>query len=112
MERMSHLEYVQSVRSRIAGIAENVLAGEACVLQASHTLVGLLWEAELVESDDAFKTLRLVSSEIDHLPLGSVREHWAPEALAEIQPEIESTREWATPLVADACNALLLQFKA
>ena len=112
MERMSHFEYVRSVRSRVVDIAENVLAGEACVLEASHSLVGLLWEAELAESDDAFLALRLVSSEIDHLPLELVSEHWAPEALSQLQPEIELTREWATPLVIGACNALLQQFKA
>ncbi len=109
---MSHSEYLQSVRAQACQVAEDVLAGRLCVLDASHSLVGLLWEAKFPESDEAFLALRWVSSDIDHLPLGSVRQYWAPKALAELQPQIESTREWATPTVLDACRALVQRLKA
>ncbi|GAB1597173.1 hypothetical protein [Lysobacter claricitrinus] len=112
MPELTHTEYVQSVRREAAELAARVLAGEACILESSHRMYGLLGRAELPETDPVVETFRLVSSDIDRLPVGSVRQHWAPEALAELEPALASAKEWALPMVREACADVVQRFGA
>jgi hypothetical protein len=45
--------------------------------------------------DADYRTFVGIDSETDALPLGRSRQHWAPDALAEIGPEIERAERWA-----------------
>ena len=110
MATTTHAEYVESVRRSAAAVAAQVLAGEADVLESAHALVALLWEAEIDEREPLFLTLRGVSSQIDHLPIGEVRAHWSPSSLEELEPEIQSARTWAAPQVVEVSHWLVQRF--
>ena len=45
--------------------------------------------------DADYRTFRGHRPETDALPLGRVRQHWAPDALADKAPEIERAEQWA-----------------
>ena len=111
-DRMSHEEYVLSVRREAAEIASGMLSGSVPMLEGCHALAGLRWQVELDDRDSDFFTFAIISSEIDHLPIGSVRQHWAPDALARLEPEIQSAIAWATPQAIPACRSIIQRFGA
>jgi hypothetical protein len=111
-ERMSHEQYVQSCRHRAAALAQGILAGSIPLLESCHTLASLHRAVEVAEQDADFKVFALVSSECDALPTGGAKEHWSPEALARLEPEVQSAIAWATPLVLPACRSIVQRFGA
>ena len=112
IERMTHEEYVLSVRRRSVEIASGILAGQVPVLEGCHSLAALRWEVEVDDRDPDFLTFVMISSEIDALPIGAVRAHWAPDALARLEPDIQSAIAWATPQALPACQSLVRRFGA
>jgi hypothetical protein len=112
IERMTHEQYVQSARQQAAEIAAGVLAGQVPILEACHSLAALRWEVEVEERDPDFVTFAMISSEIDALPVGAVRAHWAPEALARVEPDIQSAISWATLQALPACASVVQRFGA
>ena len=112
MERMSHSDYIAMVRTEAGGLAGDVLTGRAELLDACHKLSALLAAAELDEGDEDAKTFMLISSEIDTLPVGAVRAHWDANALARLQPELESASEWARKIAEPALVSVVRRFKA
>ena len=111
-ESITHKEYVLSVRRRAAEIAAGVISGDVPVLEACHSLAALRREAEIDEHDPDFVTFAVISSETDALPVGPVRLQWAQEALARIEPEIQSAVSWATPQALPACRSVVQRFGA
>lgn len=112
IERMTHEEYVLSVRREAVEIAAGILSGEVSVLEGCHSLAALRWEVEVDERDPDFMVFAIISSETDALPIGAVRTHWAPEAMARLEPEIQSAIAWATPQALPACKSLVQRFGA
>lgn len=112
IERMTHEEYVLSVRREAVEIAAGILSGEVPVLEGCHSLAALRWEVEVDERDPDFMAFAIISSETDALPIGAVRTHWAPEAMARLEPEIQSAIAWATPQALPACKSLVQRFGA
>jgi hypothetical protein len=112
VELKTHEEYVLSVRREAAKIAAGILSGEVPVLEGCHSLAALRWEIEVDEQDPDFLAFAIISSEIDALPIGAVRIHWAPEALARLEPEIQSAIAWATPQALPACKSVVRRFGA
>ena len=86
----SREEYVFSLRQHAVMLAKGILSGEIPVLDGSHWLSALHHDVDVEENDPDFLTFDAISSEIDALPIGAIREYWAPEALAKIEPEIQS----------------------
>ena len=111
-ERMSHDQYVQSCRQRAACLAQGILEGSTPLLEGCHALASLQQAAEVAEQDPDFKAFALVSSECDALPTGKAKELWASEALARLEPEVQSAIAWATPLVLPACRSIVQRFGA
>jgi hypothetical protein len=111
-ERMTHEQYVLSVRRQAAEIAAGMLAGDVPVLEGCHSLAALRWELEVADTDPDFVTFAMISSEIDALPIGEARAHWAPEALATVEPDIQSAIAWATPQALPACESVVQRFGA
>lgn len=109
---MTHEEYVLSVRREAVEIAAGILSGEVSVLEGCHSLAALRWEVEVDERDPDFMVFAIISSETDALPIGAVRTHWAPEAMARLEPEIQSAIAWATPQALPACKSLVQRFGA
>jgi hypothetical protein len=106
-DRMSHEEYVLSSRQRAADLARGILSGTLPLLETCHALASLQTAVEVADRDGDFETFLLISSECDALPIGAVRSHWAPEALARLEPEIQSAIAWATPLALPACRSVV-----
>ena len=111
-ERMSHDEYVLSSRSQAAEIAAAVLAGTLPLLEGCHLLDALRSGVEVPERDPDFLAFNLVQSETDTLPIGKVRQNWAPEALASAEAELQSAAEWAGPIALPACESVVARFGA
>ena len=89
-----------------------MLAGEVPILEGCHSLAALRWEVEVEERDPDFVTFAMISSETDALPVGSVRAHWASEALVRLEPDIQSATAWATPQALPACHSVVQRFGA
>ena len=109
---MSHEQYVQSRRRQAVELAKGILAGSTPLLEGCNTLASLEPAVEVEAQDPDFQTFALISSECDALPIGSARQLWAPEALARLQPELESAIAWATPLALPACRSIVQRFGA
>jgi hypothetical protein len=112
IERMKHEEYVLSVRQEAVRIAAGILSGEVPVLDGCYSLAALRREVEVDERDPDFMVFAMISSEIDALPIGEIRAHWAAEALAGLESEIQSAAAWAEPQVLPACKSILQRFGA
>jgi hypothetical protein len=59
------------------------------------------------ESNPLFAPFVGIDSETDKFPLGSVRELWAPDALARYDHERELVERHYSPLATQSANALL-----
>jgi hypothetical protein len=112
MENMSHAEYVDSVRREAAALSSAALAGKVDVLEASLEVGRLLALAELPAADGRERLMSAICSELDSLPIGAVREQWAPDALQALEPELQKTRAWASPQVMPVFASLAQQFGA
>lgn len=112
MEKMTHAEYIASLRHEAGEIAAAVTAGRISVLDGCWSLGPLLAQAELDLGDSDAQTIGLVCSELDGLPLGEARTHWAPEALECLAPQLESAAEWAASLAMPAIRSVALRFGA
>jgi len=112
MEKMSHDEYIATLRAEAARIAEDALSGRSELLEACHTLSSLLARAELDAGDSDARTFALISSEVDALPIGDLRARWDPAVLDRLQPEIDSAIKWATPIATPALESVVRRFKA
>jgi len=111
-ERMSHSEYVESVRKQAASLAAGILDGSVNVLEGALKLSALRHEVEVEPSDNDFTTFAVIASETDALPVGEVRRHWSTEALARVEPEIQSATAWARHLAVPACQSIVRRFGA
>jgi len=112
IERMTHEEYVLSARQKAVEIASGILDGTIPVLEGCHLLASLQSEVDVADSDPDFVIFDMISSEIDALPIGEVRAHWADEALARLEPKIQSAITWATPQALPACKSVMQRFWA
>jgi hypothetical protein len=109
-DRLSHEDYVRDIRRKAADICAGILAGEVDLFVGCHSLASLRQDLEVDPKDPDFAVFDLVSSETDALPVGEVRSHWAPEALAQLQPQIEAFVRWASPQVLPACSSVVERF--
>ena len=111
-EHLSHEEYVASARQQAANVAAGILAGTIPVLEGSFKLSALRHEVEVESNDKDFLVFVAISSETDALPVGEVRKHWSAEALARLQPDIQSATAWAMQLAVPACQSIVARFGA
>jgi hypothetical protein len=109
-ERMTHEEYVFMQRRRVAELARQILAGEIEVLDGSCQIAALHCEVEVEDEDQDFMAFMLVSSETDHLPIGTEALNWSDEALVRKEPELQHAREWSIETVRAECASLLARF--
>jgi len=112
INHMTHEEYVLSCRRRAVELAAGILAGNVQVLEGCHELASLRWEVEVHERDEDFATFTCISSETDMLPVGRVGALWSPEALASLEPQIQSAIAWAIQEAASACRSVIQRFGA
>ena len=111
-DHRSREQRVHDARQRAVEICAGIIGGTVPVLEGCHSLAPLRWEVEVGEWDEDFVTFAAVSSETDALPVGDARKHWALDALARLEPEIQSASEWALRQALPACKSVMQRFGA
>jgi hypothetical protein len=109
-EYISHDEYVESTRRQEVETAQAMLNGELGFLMGSRRLSALRHAVDVADNDADFLTFVSIDSDTDALPLGEVRRHWDKEALARLEPEIQSAEAWAAQAGSAACKSLIARF--
>lgn len=70
-------KHCRNIRAR----AMDLLEGRSGVIETARAMLPLAhWTR--AECEPEFMLFRAIASETDHLPVGNVRAHWAPDALA------------------------------
>jgi hypothetical protein len=93
-------------------IASGVLAGDIHVLEAAIALCPLLRSDPTIASKDDANLMVALASEIDHLPIGRVREEWHPGFLPEKDQEVARFEKLSREEVRSACERILMQNSA
>jgi Protein of unknown function (DUF2489) len=103
---------VNGARERGRQIASGVLAGDIHVLEAAIALCPLLRSDPTIASKDDANLMVALASEIDHLPIGRVREEWHPDFLPEKDQEVARFEKLSREEVRSACERILMQNSA
>jgi hypothetical protein len=109
---MTHDEYVQLQRSRVASLAAGMNDGSLNYLEGIIAVVALFSEVEVPENDEDFEAFTTAYSEFDDLPIGEPRQYWSKEALERHEPEIQKRIEWARGFLQSHCTSLVTRFSA
>jgi len=107
---MNHDQYVDSVRKRIGRIARDMIKGTKDYLEGAIEISSLCHEAEVDINSKEFIVFRGISSDVDHLPIGEVRNKWSKEALLKHEPEIQQSTLWAKEISLEQCNLLAKKY--
>lgn len=91
---------------RAREIARAALDGEHGLLLACRDLAALRPRLPCVP-DDAFDALIAVASEVDDLPIGSERRHWATKVLKAKDADAKAYEERVGPAIRTALERLL-----
>jgi hypothetical protein len=95
-------------KRRIVAEASLMLDGRRDLLEGCRNIVRYragLGKAEM--SDDDVMYMVVVESELDDVPTGSARPHWAPEALAEKDRKAQNYLRTVNDGLLQACRALV-----
>ena len=111
-DHKSHQAYVSSCRAKAAEIAAAVLDGSIPMLEGCHLLDELVAGVDVPSEDPDFRIFNLIQSETDSLPIGQVRDHWSLDALARIEPDIQTAIAWAKPIAFPALQSVVVRFGA
>lgn len=95
----------ENSKIQMLAVARGILSRHIGIVEGSICLSSLARNLEPWWSDklDSFVA---VASETDDLPLGLVRQHWAPDALARKDQELANYETRVRDVVLDACRAL------
>lgn len=98
-------EVREKTKIRMLAIVRGILFGHIGLVEGSICLASLTYNLEPRWSGkmDAFVA---VASQTDDLPLGSVRQHWAPDALARKDDELANYEARIGEDVLNACREL------
>ena|SRR5713101_6334763 len=112
MEKMTHAEYVELQRSRVARMASDALNGQLDILEAARQIAALRSELEVSEDDPDLMAFVVIQSETETLPIGVEASHWAEEALLRKAPEVARAREWAWQTAGSELKNLVARFSS
>ena len=90
----------------LVAVAKAVLEGELDLLEGVRKIVALRHESDDPE-DEIFIPLRAIDSETDHFPAGSVRTHYAAEALERVDDEMRRYFADARSEILAACREIV-----
>ena len=99
-----------SAEQRVVTVASAMLRGELGVIEGSQLLCTLWPLVSSLHRDPDFLTFVAIDSETDHLPVGDVRRHWAPDALVIKDKEIRAAEAFYRDLAFAGCERLLARF--
>jgi hypothetical protein len=93
-------------------LARSVLGSRAPLVASTQRLQKLCWQLGLRDDDPIMRDLLLISSKTSHLPLGTERQAWASDALAEKDVQIAHAEIWARDFGLETCREIVRRFKA
>ena len=94
---------------RIHARAEDLLAGRLGVIETARLLSQLAFWSHLRDDADLV-TFAAIDSETDDLPVGAVRQYWAPEALERKDVEIDRAEQMYRAVAHEAATHLVNRF--
>ena len=103
----SHEEWVQQQRVAALATARQILAGDIGVVEGSRRLSALQHALEPSALEEFFTPFVAIASQTDHLPLGEVTKHWAPDALDEKRKELAEAERLHRQDAFEACRGLI-----
>lgn len=103
-------EVHERTKIQVLAVARGILSKHIGAIEGSIYLSSLAQNLEPRWSDkmDTFVT---VASETDHLPLGSLRQHWEPDALARKDYEVANYETRIREHVLDTCRELAQELR-
>lgn len=102
---------IKTARDKIATIATSMLDGSHSFIAGARRIKDLWWLAQLPQGDPDKNCFVLINSETDTLPMGSARDLWNPQALAELQPKIDHAEQWAQETGRAVCTNLIRRLR-
>jgi hypothetical protein len=109
-QRDLNAPHVLKLRRRVVETATAILEGRLCVTEGARVLGELAFDLS-AQRDDAFVVLIDVDSESDAFPLGDVRAHWNPSALAREDESRRLYEETVRSRVNLACSELIRRYR-
>src|SRR5262245_21378750 len=101
----------QSIQQRIAGVAASMLAAQIGLREGCREILKL--SGSLPDPDyydDDLLALVAVDDELETVPIGAVRELWAPEALAPRERRAAEYLERERESILNSCRALIAKW--
>lgn len=102
--------WASAAKQKLAETAAAILDGSCSYIEGAREIVALRSPAMLDQFDPDILPFVGVYSETDALPVGKVRELWAPEALKKLEPEFEQKEQWARSFCEEHCVRLIERF--
>jgi hypothetical protein len=103
---------IATPQQRVVETASAILRGELGVIQGARLLCSLQARVSSVHHDPDFLPFIVIDTETDHLPVGDVRQHWAPDALARKDIEIHATEDFYRATAFTGCQRLIDRFSS
>ncbi|MBB4635484.1 hypothetical protein [Longimicrobium terrae] len=99
------------LRDEMVTLARKILRGETGVLPGSAAMMQYRWGAGLHEMDEDLLVFLGIDSQEDHLPSGSARRYWNPDALARADAQIAEAEAFYREVAFAACESLIRRFR-
>jgi hypothetical protein len=99
-----------SPQQRVVEVASAMLRGEIGVIEGSRQLCRLRFSCSSLDHDPDFIPFVGIDSDTDHLPVGEDRRHWAADALARKDIEIQDAEAFYRNHAIAGCERLLARF--
>ena len=95
---------------RLRALCQRIISSEESVIEGSQKMLQFRFWMKEGENPD-WGIFAVVDSDSDHLPIGSVREHWAKDALNKKDEEIEELERFYREDVLKAVRLIWNQYK-
>ena len=97
------------LRVEVTRIASGILDGSIDLITGARQLTTLSHKV-YADKDTDFVTFIGIESETDAFPLGAVRRHWSPDALAKYDLERERAEQHYRPCALESARRLVTKY--
>lgn len=98
-------------REQVLSTARMMLNGDLGIIQGARILTTLRHHVTDEDHDADFMPFIGIESETDHLPLGTVRQHWSEAALLTKDARIQEAEDFFRDAALSACIRLVERFE-
>jgi len=104
------LAHRANARARVVVVATQVLGGLLSPVLGAQELLRLRASLDVTASDVDFEVFATIDSETRGVPIGPVRQYWAPEALAAKADDVRRIEQWAMETGGVAFRRVIVRF--